>query len=252
MTTKFIASPVGGFGNHLRWLLLLDQQFTITIDNFNLIEKYNALKGADWPDAVNTIANKDVSDAIKAEIKAKFGDFLTFGAHRSTYSTETDKVDFIRYYVYNDNRSWHNWLAQEQTFRQQLDQHIVFDHHYQNANADSLHIVTTINPNIAYKSYLKFNSNLNNLTKQEFLTQIADWNIAISDIANRNKNVLQLDGNLLYDNVLNKELYTTAIEWFNLTDHYELANKLHNVWFELHKKAEREIVQELNALYGDE
>jgi hypothetical protein len=246
MVNKAIFAPTGGFGNHLRWLLLLDDQFSFTFDSSEQKIKYNLLKGVDWPKFVND--GQMPLPHIKQEIESYFGDYFKFQTFISTHSTVDDKLEFIKTFVYTTDRTWYNWLTYELSFKDKLHECILLKN-YDYIEYDQT-IVMTIDPVIAYKSYIKFNSMLNLTSKLDFLDDISNCNSALLDIAHANKNVLHLNGDLLYNKQLNKELYSKATQWFGLADHYDVANEVHGIWFNLHRKAEQEIIQDLNALYN--
>ena len=42
-----ICAPIGGFGNHVRWIVLLDHQFNFLIKN--LQDNYLVAAGESWP-----------------------------------------------------------------------------------------------------------------------------------------------------------------------------------------------------------
>ena len=246
MTNKAIISPMGGYGNHLRWLLLLDAQFSFTIANEE--ERYNSVKGNEWPNFDNL---NNVLPTVKKEIELYMGDYSKFQAYNTVYSSIDKKLEFIKNWVYSPDRTWHNWLVFEWEFRTQLNDCVFFDHlpHLIDTSKYKT-IVMTIDPILAYKSYVKFNSNLNNHLKHTFIDETAKLNNELLDAANTNNNILNLDSSLLFNNVLDRDLYMSAIEYFGLDDNYEHANELHKIWFNLHKKSEQELIQDLQVLYN--
>ena len=122
-----IYAPIGGFGNHLRWLLLLDENYTIKLKDQVLI-------------------------------------------------TSNEKLEFIKKFVYCEERSWHNWIKFEFRYRIILDQYLKFTHDMTDIFDDLKTVGLTIDPELAYKSYVKFNPTLNGISKNSFLQQIQKQN----------------------------------------------------------------------------
>ena len=248
---KLIVSPVGGFGNHLRWLLLLDETYNFnTIKNvfsIQIIENYNIFRGSDWPN-IEDFSFDNLEDNIKKEIKNNFYmDELIVNDLLSKIINLEDKIKFIKSKVYPSSRTWHNWLHTEWRYRPVLDNIIKFNHSFDN-NTFNLAICMTTTPELAYKSYLKFNSNLNNLLVSEFKDYVKKYNEKILPNT-QSKNVLLLNSDLLFNEILDKNLYYSAISHFGLDDHYESANYILKIWFNLHKKAEKEIINDLKMIY---
>lgn len=195
--TRGLWASWGGFGNHLRWLLLLDTPWS-----FN---------------------NQGVSN-----------------------------VDFVKQYVYPNDRSWHNWLYHEWQLRDHTDNLVPLSHNIREqfeSRKNGLHISLVTDPDLAYKSYVKFNSNLNNHTVSAFKHNVDQFNRESERLSKENSNLLILDSSKLFTSVLDKDLYTAAANWFRFPVNYEKANDIHSVWYNLHKKAEQELVRDLQQLY---
>lgn len=198
-----VIAPTGGFGNHVRWLLLLSDKYTF----FNCIN-------------------------IK------------------------DKVNFIKENVYNENRSWHNWLTFEFTYRDELHETINFTHDlktiYEDKFTDSKFILLTIDGNLAYKCYFKFNSYLNTLSLNDFMLMINKHN-KMTNIANKKDNrIFTAKSDNLFNEKLDKNIYTSMIHWFNLEDRYDYATEIHSIWYNLHRKSEKKFVSDITKLYIDQ
>jgi hypothetical protein len=165
--TIAIVAPNGGYGNHLRWLMLLDPQFAFNfkIDIAAEEARYLEFQGADWPN-FNDWKDLDPSQLeldIFNEIDSNFNINKLVSSANIAYSntrvlsTVEDKIDFIKQYVYNQSRTWSNWLAYELKFRSQLGEHITFCHQYNidqkitSIETDKI-IIGSIYTNLSFKS----------------------------------------------------------------------------------------------------
>lgn len=200
MNQRFnIIAPLGGFGNHVRWLILLDSSFT-----FNLQD--------------NIVLNNI-----------------------------TQKIDFIKDFVYSADRTWHNWLQFEWRYREDLDTHIQFGHSLvEIGHPDKQTLILKTNPDLAYKSYLKFNSNLNNRPRSRFTDDVNQ----INNLNVEGDNFLLLNSDMVYQPTLNRDLYTTLINFFELDDLYNEANFIHTLWYKGQQRSEYEFVKDITELYG--
>jgi len=181
-----IVSPIGGFGNHLRWLALLDSKFTS--------------------------------------------------------NSPSEQVDYILSTIYFVDRTWHNWLIVEWNHRNSLNKKIYFSHN--NLITAENTIFLKADPELAYKSYLKFNSNLNNESKNQFLRYVNNF----SNVIGTSNNTV-LDSTKLFTETLDRDLYTQLITAFDLDDNYESAQIIHSRWYQLHKQAEIDIINDLTEIY---
>jgi len=207
MYEYLICAPAGAFGNHVRWLMLLDDRFNLKIERKN------------YP--VVFLNNVD------------------------------DKVNFIKESVYTEYRTWNNWLEMEWIYREQIAPYITLTHQFSlvdNKKDNCLAVLVTATPEMAYKRYLKFNSNLNNLSPTSFKEFIAKFNSRI-DMLKENKNTLVVDSDRLFYPSLDKDLYNSVVDFFQFKSYYSIANDIHNIWYNLHKKAEIELLRDMQAIY---
>ena len=157
---------------------------------------------------------------------------------------------YVVNYVYPNTRTWHNWLQYEWNYRTYLDQFIKFSHRSESISQDYKSIAMTVNPELALRCYRKFNSNLNNSSATNFLRGTARENSLTKTVsADHPTNVLLLDSELLYNSVLDKDLYSQIVDWFGLENNYSTAQQIHKKWFDLHQKAERELLNDLSRIY---
>lgn len=115
-----ICGPIGGFTQHIRWLLLMSP-------NYNSLDKLNYVSamiyGKRFP--------------LKAE----------------------DKVKFIKEYIYPEERRCFNWLDEKYMYREVLDKTIIHTHDLSKIK-DEPAIIITMNPEFSYRFYLKFTPNI--------------------------------------------------------------------------------------------
>jgi len=215
-STKYgVCAPIGGFGNHVRWLALLDPVF-----------QFEATPLAE-PRFKNI---PDPSRHIK-------------------FLDPDSKLESFRTQIYSTNRSWTNWLCIEFLYREDLDQLIVFDHRKDEIDGVDKNLVLTVDPDLALQSYFKFNSNLNHCTPEIFKEQ-SQWftRNAIRNSSSKLENKI-INVNSLYQSTLDREFYNSMIEWFGLSDCYDLANQVHGLWFDAHQRSEQQFVEHVNNFY---
>lgn len=254
--TLSIISPIGGFGNHLRWLLLLDPRFKFEFNlKSSVIEQdYNNIKGESWPEFIDYHSSNVIPD-VRSEILLNFDHTVltSLSKHKfdslAGYSNVNDKIAYIKNYIYPQNRTWHNWLFFEFTYRELLDDSILFSHSLDCAVSGKA-IVIIIDPALALRTYIKFNSLLNELSQEQFIKEIELHNKTAKELADNNKNILLLDTGRLFNRVLDKELYDAATSWLELENFYADAKSIHEIWFSLHKKAEAEIISNLQQMFS--
>ena len=108
-----------------------------------------------------------------------------------------------------------------------------------------------ISPELALRCYLKFNSSLNNITIPIFIEAHKKNNSNIVEYAKLNNRLL-LNADILYTEVLDRDFYTSMIDYLGFDDNYESAAVIHARWYQLHQKAQREFVDYVTNLYRPE
>jgi hypothetical protein len=100
----------------------------------------------------------------------------------------------------------------------------------------------------------------NDASKQQQQQQTHKWSDIVSGKNNENDhnnnnqnqtntkitNSLIMDVSILYSEVLNKEIYTRATEYFKIENVYDEANYIHGLWYDLHKQGEKDILKILD------
>lgn len=239
-----IVSPVGGFGNHIRWLILLDKQFQFHCHrpyywNYKI---YKSLRQTDWPvytefDLLPLDIQKQICEAIPNEN-------LTY---INLIGSPEDKLQFIKNYVYTGSRSWHNWLQYEWLYRDQLDTNLVTLYHECPAQVDDIDLLLTIDPELAYHCYLKFNSNLNVRSKKQFIADIEFHNFQCQHLAYK---LQPIDVTSMFSPYLSQEVYECICKVLNLENNTDFAKQLHLQWYNLHKAVEKKFVSDIESIYG--
>jgi hypothetical protein len=203
-----IIAPIGGYGNHVRWLVSLDPTFTLNLT----------------PPSLENFVLTNVEE----------------------------KINFIQDRIYFPERSWHNWLEVEWRYREGMHNSIPFGHSYVELRNTEPTLILTIEPELAYRSYLKFNSNLNNRSRDRFFRDIVEENTNNIQFAHSDSTVnytTVLSSDILFQPMLDKEFYNKLISFFGLQDQYEQANHIHQLWYCCHRQAEQEFVHDIAQVY---
>lgn len=189
-----VVGCIGGGGNHLRWLLLLDPSFTYF---------------------------RDVAP---------------------------DNYSFIVNCVYPNDRNWQNWLNYEWRYRLEVENLIAFSHGRE-LQSDTRYCALKTSPTDALKHYIKFNTNLNTTLVDTFKQQTHRFNEFVESHTT-NENLLVIESGDLFQSTLDRNLYERVVAWFNLSNNYTQAAEIHSIWWNLVKRAEQEIIQDLQKIYS--
>jgi hypothetical protein len=111
-------------------------------------------------------------------------------------------------------------------------------------------LVCTIDPELALQCYFKLNSNLFHCTPEKFKIDVKHRiMLNVNNLSRQSGNkVIAVD--CLYQPTLDKTFYNTMIEWFELSNCYDLANQVHGLWYNLHQRAKHEFVEHVNCFYN--
>lgn len=234
-----IVAPVGGFGNHLRWLILMSREYSFRL--CPTLKSYSTVAKLGWP---------RYDDYCRGNLEGIDSD-IAVEIQRSTmlhnFVDDADKLNFIKSSIYYDARSWHNWLATEWQFRASIDPLIDFKHDIDSIDPARKYIVSIIDPMIALRAYLKFNSSLNNVSAEDFLNRIRTFNNKTELWLK--ENVFIFDSSDLIRESLNQKVYSDLLSWIGISENYDNANLIHGIWYRLHQKAEKEFLVDINNFY---
>ena len=166
------------------------------------------------------------------------------------------KIEFIKNNLYFTERTWHNWLPTEWQFREQLDIGKLAVSHdlnllHKNFEFTDKFLGVYVEPELCYKAYLKFSSSLDATTKDFFMEYLNNWFLTCSELSSSNPKLKFLDCTRLFQETLDYDLYQNLISWFDIDDKYEHAKEIHKIWYNLHKKAEKEFVSDITKIYSE-
>ena len=254
--TKYysVIAPTGGFGNHIRWLAMLDNKFTLPVQYSVWNQQhFDNIKGPDWPEFASF-------NAMPEYVKQECIEMGWVPTQDNQLTSVDRKVSFILDNIYNYSRTWHNWLYHEWQWRVILNDSIAdsrqdavrgnlvaFRHDSLDDIASIINteycLKVTIDPNVAYKHYVKLNNNLNNTPIETFIELINQENLLAA------KYVHCVDATMMFNETLVKTIYDKICTTFELENNYSAASIIHKRWYDLHIKAEKEIVKHFTDLY---
>ena len=195
-----IVAPVGGSGNHVRWLTTLDPSFTLRLND-------------------------------------------------QVLTTPEEKIKFIEQNIYFSGRTWHNWLEVEWRYRDTMNAAVRFAHSHVEIAGTSPTAVVVVDPESAYRNYLKFNSNLNTRSRERFLRDVAEDNNNNVKFAESVGYATVLHSDLLFHPTLDRIFYQDLTSFFGLKNLYSAANQVHQLWYNCNKQAEQEFVRDIAQVY---
>lgn len=212
-TSTRLCVPRGGYGQHLRWLILLSEDYvdleTINCPNYFFPKVYYPLRSI-------------------------------------------DRVKFLLEYVYPLDRSYDNWTTAERLTNIKLHNYMGFCHDAtQLESIDGKEyntILGSTDVDTAIRHWYKLHPFwLGNLhkksTRQDFINSNIEQNQKISDYKPTSKeNIFRFNSTDLNSPVLNQNLYEDLTSFLNVKNVYYYANQLHERWYNIHKLAEQEIV----------
>jgi len=138
-----------------------------------------------------------------------------------------NKLDFIKAEIYNNDRSWDNWLEYEWNWRTELDRYIDlshislpydYDYHEKNIWLYFNDIEQVI------KRYFHINLGSNSLFPSIIRRRRSKWDIDNLHAEHESKvnpdKILYLEADFIFNKELDREKYNQIIQFFNLDDHY--------------------------------
>jgi len=238
---KYLVSAApGGYANHVAWIIWL-HDFAGNIINPNKTtcnkDFFNVMKGDDWPE-FEDLKKRDV-EKLNKTIEQELRNFGFLPRYIS------DKVSFILQEVYSHNRSWHNWLKTEYMFRNCISAEI--SHEAKVVNNNIKNVFCKINPDIAYRNYLKINSSLNLKGKDFLKKEILEFSYNADKL--NSSSCLVVDNDIIFKETLDKTYYEKIRSFFDAEDRYEEACVIHNAWWNAQMKSEKDFLQEVKRLY---
>jgi hypothetical protein len=198
---RVICAPCGGLMNHVRWLTLMSPEFKLPF------------KG---------------------------------------------KLEFMKT-VYTPKRTPFEWLQNEYLYRERpFIKNLILGTHYTedclNLEQPRKILILVPSPELSFAHYLKFNPSLNGLLKlrikQPYLTAEDIKNLYLLGILDHNDHnklyeisnddTITLNIDKLYTNrELDIDVYDAMINFFEISNVYEVANEVHNMWFDLQEQGKK-------------
>jgi len=223
-----VSAPWGGFANHTMWLLWMHPEFKsyVTKKHFTQ-EEYDVVKGYDWPDL------KDVSKIDDPNIKADLEQYHVIEIIPENHA------QYILDNVYTEDRTWHNWLQREWQHRE-----LLVNFSIGHTAKMEYEVLCTIDPDMAYRNYLKVNSSLNNVGMELFEDQIKKFN----QLSHKSTNLV-LDNTVLLKPELDQSYYKQLLDYFKLADRYQEAQTIHSAWYRAQMRSAKDFLQEVKRIY---
>lgn len=217
-----IAYPIGGCGNHIRWLCLLSEQYN-NIDTINMVGYL--IRGKMFP------------------------------------YDKSQKVDFIKQYVYPNERNCFNYIEYELKFKKLINEYFQVTHYtedFKECSGPTKTILVTSSPNSCIKHYFKFHplwngnpwkkSGKNIFEEKTLLTNQKHINYK-KDV---NEEIFYLDSDVLNKDTLDEEVYSKLCNFLCISNSYKEANIVHKDWYNLQKSSEKMIIDFFkNSSYPD-
>lgn len=181
--------------------------------------------------------------------RAVIGPSGGYANHVRWLALANDFFKVIKNFVYYDKTCF-NWIQKESMnrFRYRNIYNLYIDHTIVNAidkNKTNKIIVLLYDPKECYKAYLKFDPNFSHWKNvKDFLKTQKRQNFE-----NETYELFPPDEKLILNSkdvftpTLNVNLYKKIIEFFELPYNYEAASEIHNLWYNMHKKAEIDVLK---------
>lgn len=161
--------------------------------------------------------------------------------------TSDSKFTWIANNIYS-NITWHNWLYQQRQNNQALEKLVPFAHNMK-SKSQFKRVVLISDPELSYRSYIKFSSNLDTGTKQLFIDTCTAYNDTVKEMA-ANRDIV-IESGLLFQDNLDQAWYNELVTRLNLSNEYNHANQLHQHWYQLHRQAEQDMLTDLISIFSD-
>ena len=161
--------------------------------------------------------------------------------------TTNSKFEWIVNNIYS-NITWHNWLYQQRQKSRSIEKLAPFAHNMK-SKSQFKRVVLISDPELSYRSYIKFSSNLDIGTKELFINTCTTYNDTVKEMATRRDIVIE--SGILFRPELDQTWYNDLVARLNLSNEYHYANRLHQHWYQLHLRAEQDMLTDLLSLFSD-
>jgi hypothetical protein len=170
------------------------------------------------------------------------------------YSDNQDidaKMDFIEKNIYNETRTWNNWLEVEWKYRMKIEDQIKIDHELYDwkTNPDyktrKILFLKPSDVDLAVTHYFHINLGMNSSVPSGLRQRMQHWNNELDVITVNQKkldNWLILDAKT-FEKCLDRGMYNTLINFFGFDDHYEQAKIVHDWYYASRQKSARDFYE---------
>lgn len=161
--------------------------------------------------------------------------------------SNSDKLEFIRDYVYPETRTWDNWLTYEYRYRPILDEFMpLYNGKWDWERSTGRELYLTVNNwDIPLQHYWHINLGLNSETPRSFKEKMQAWDQEYQTLANRidhlsNKKIVEADS--LFDSELNQDFYNLVVDFFGFQRNHSQAQYVHQLYYQCRERAARDFV----------
>lgn len=211
-TPDRICTPRGGYGQHLRWLILLS-------------EKYFDIETLNRPGYI-----LDKTYFPKLSI---------------------DRKNWVLKHIYGDFRNFANYFDIERFLHIKIYSYFGFCHEsdlLQSPKSDVTYktVMGTIDTNLSVKHMFKINpfwlGNVNRKSsKEDYIAATLKHNENIINyVPQPNEKIFRYDANILHNPVLDKKFYDDLTNFLEIENVYDYAAELHTRWYDIHQQAEKD------------
>jgi len=169
----------------------------------------------------------------------------------NNYQTANDKLEFIQQQVYPQDRTWNTWLQYEWYHRHMLDEGINLSHDYrdwQSLTDQPTLFVTFANYQLPITHYFHINLGMNSTTPDQIKTKFLHRHTVMQEIKQHQISTFNfVDGDTVFDSVLDPDFYQQLILTFGFSDLYDHAAKAHAAYSQCRKRSAQEFCNYFNS-----
>lgn len=192
---------MGGFGQHVRWMALLDKRFQLR-------------------DLITT------ADKVKYILETVYGgrtaaNWINF---EETYAAGLNNLIYFNHQLDKENR-----IVRLKTQRG-MRPFTYLD--------DTRFLCCTCDPRIALNWYRTVKPDLNKWTNEQFLERAVIDRQLTESMPTYHANTLVINNDILCHNILDRDYYTKLVSHLQLDNNYNAAAEIHLRWWKLRRRAE--------------
>jgi hypothetical protein len=153
--------------------------------------------------------------------------------------------------VYPQDRTWNTWLQYEWYHRHMLDEGINLSHDYrdwQSLTDQPTLFVTFANYQLPITHYFHINLGMNSTTPDQIKTKLLHRHTVMQEIKQHQISTFNfVDGDTVFDSVLDPDFYQQLILTFGFSDLYDHAAKAHAAYSQCRKRSARDFCNYFNS-----